>query len=817
MYTNKQIFNDGIRFNGQVPADDRMYLDSLEQLYITTSTYTSSQLYGRAYKGLIVVIGQTNNVLVCKNAEPYTPGRITPSNPVNSATYLTYWKDITDKSKMVDGNSIKVVQDKFTGTLYKINKITNPPTGVYASYALAVKTPGASEYVNLIDSFQIDIPELQVVNDIHVCKAVYNQQTGKYVETARQGDPNWDTAPGDVYLHIIWKTVDEDSSDNTSETYIKVSDMISVDLTDLQRQIDETNANLNAYVNVETIHYNTLTNNINDVSSQLQSLGNYVNGNVTNRLDNIDIQIDDVSENLANNVNELQNNIDNTSTYFVNRIEKINSSIDDVNFNLNRKIDDVSNGLVYFINSSIVNVSSYVNDRVNDISLNLRNQITKENSDISAVNTHLSIIDASCSIITFDINSLNNRLISNVAELTDLYNSVIRDVSNQESIIAASYIKLKQDVNLDIESEFNDLSINVNRKINDLSANIEVNINRKINDLSNEIDETSTYLNDRISAVNTQVQTIQSYVNTEINRINSSMGSMKNDISTFERTVTTQINSLRNELQGEIGNISTNLETNVNNLQSQINNVSSNINTYVQNINNSIIDLSTNVYGKIDSVNSSLVNFINTSINNATVRLNNNIDTVERNLNDHMNASFAEAQSAYTEAADILNDVSTQEVAMAAALIMMKNVINTQHPNVFGFNGIDTLDSVSPVKKTIAIDRNNITDIQSVNNEEINYYQYVDSDVDMTSVFSAEIGSDASVDLRSINNTKYYLIKNGLKINVRFTFKENSDNVVFYYDFIDTTAFKREFIEIGMNDESSLVIINKKVVKLCKI
>ena len=240
MYKNKQIFNDGIRFQGQVPADDRTYIDSLSDLYITPATQTSSNLYGRAYKGLIVVIGTPDdsdaNVLVCKKATPYNPGS---TESVSATNYLTYWRDITDKTKMVNAErGIKVIQDKFTGTLWKMNKIANPATGVFASYALAAMAPDGNTYVNVSGSAQIDIPELEVVDDVHVCKATYDSAARKYIETARQGDPNWDTAAGDVYLHIIWNTKDDDgnpSDDKSSETYIKVSDMISVDVTDLQR------------------------------------------------------------------------------------------------------------------------------------------------------------------------------------------------------------------------------------------------------------------------------------------------------------------------------------------------------------------------------------------------------------------------------------------------------------------------------------------------------------------------------------------------------------------------------------------------------
>ena len=68
---------------------------------------------------------------------------------------------------------------------------------------------------------------------------------------------------------------------------------------------------------------------------------------------------------------------------------------------------------------------------------------------------------------------------------------------------------------------------------------------------------------------------------------------------------------------------------------------------------------------------------------------------------------------------------------------------------------------------------------------------------------------------RTVRDLSVY--ENNIKIEIEITFKEDTDNIVFYYDYMDATSFKREFVEIGMNDESSLVILNKKTVKLCKI
>lgn len=561
MYTNVQKFNDGLRIQGQVPVDDRLYLDSLQNLYITTASYNSCPLYGRAYKGMIVVLGDTNDVLVCKNAEPYTPGKLTTSNSVNATNYLTYWKDITDKSKMVDGDSIKVVQDKFTGTLYKINKL-EAPTGVYASYALAVKTPGSTSYVSLTDT-KIDIPELEVVDEVHVCKA-YQDSQGVWHETSRQGDPNWASDTHDVYLHIIWNTMDDDgdtTDDKSSETYIKVSDMIEVDISDLQRQIDDVSTRLKNQIDKEKSDVSTLNGRIADVSTDVSTLRTYVNTTVENNVSTLNATIKDVSTRLDNSVTTINNTISNLST------------------NVHKEINDVSSDLRELIATSGGNASTYFKGLIDNVSTRLSEQITKEANDIAGVNTHLGTLDTSYS----------------------------------------------------------------------------------------------------------------------------------------------------------------------------------------------------------------------------------NMSTTVTELTNHLNASVAEAISAYSAAADALDDVSTQEMVMAAAIIQIKNAINENHSGTFSA-GAMTMD-VPMMRSAVAENADDAAD----------GYNYVIEEVDMTPVFAAEIGAEANIDLRTINTVERYIIKNNIKIEIEITYKEDTENIVFYYDFMDATAFKREFVEIGMNEESSLVVLNKKTVKLCKV
>ena len=52
-------------------------------------------------------------------------------------------------------------------------------------YLPCAMAPDGNSYVNVSGSAQIDIPELEVVDDVHVCKATYDAATHTYTETAR--------------------------------------------------------------------------------------------------------------------------------------------------------------------------------------------------------------------------------------------------------------------------------------------------------------------------------------------------------------------------------------------------------------------------------------------------------------------------------------------------------------------------------------------------------------------------------------------------------------------------------------------------------
>ena len=143
----------------------------------------------------------------------------------------------------VDDTTVKIVNNKLTatGNSYTIEALGTATSGALKTYQLYQTTADGTK--TPVPNSIIDIPKDYVLKEVHLCKAELYNDGGiiKYEETARQGDPDFDTAEGDIYLHFIWVTKEDgdliygDSSTNdssipgfVSETFIKVIDIAPI-------------------------------------------------------------------------------------------------------------------------------------------------------------------------------------------------------------------------------------------------------------------------------------------------------------------------------------------------------------------------------------------------------------------------------------------------------------------------------------------------------------------------------------------------------------------------------------------------------------
>ena len=278
MYNGNQPFNDTIHLNGPAPLDDREVFSSVEGLYFTHGE-KNHPLFNRAYNGMQVVIfdGSASIFMILNDDTPYSANNTTVN--VTAQNYLDYWAI-------------------FSGSEYKIVKADVANAGMFSTYKLAFKSPNMKEFQTLEDT-AIDIPKDYVLKEVHQCKASYNKSTNAYTETSFPNDSKWATDKNPVYIHFIWQT--KDSSTATSNTYLKVADVIKVDL-----------AELNSSVNALETHFNTV------VDPSISAVESYIANTIDPSISSLERHFIDVVD---PSISALETRFDTVVDPSVNKLE----------------------------------------------------------------------------------------------------------------------------------------------------------------------------------------------------------------------------------------------------------------------------------------------------------------------------------------------------------------------------------------------------------------------------------------------------------------------------------------------------------------
>ena len=232
IYTNTTSLQNAFHIEFNKPLDDRMSHDSVASFLINKSNPTACPLYKKAYVGMPVSVLNEDRtaalLYVCKDATPYIfqgagkPG----AADVTAETISNYWT-------------------LMSGGEYKLVKLSTATDGMLATYKMQYKAPGKDTFSDIVGAASIDIPKDYLLKEVHLCKASYNG--GVYTETSKQGDSSWNNDNNDVYIHFIWFTKDG-GSEKTSETYLRVSDVINVDVTEINAHIDASVNAINAHI-----------------------------------------------------------------------------------------------------------------------------------------------------------------------------------------------------------------------------------------------------------------------------------------------------------------------------------------------------------------------------------------------------------------------------------------------------------------------------------------------------------------------------------------------------------------------------------------
>ena len=399
LYTNATPLNGGFNIAFNKPLDDRIAQQGVSSLYINKTNPTDCPLYGKVYNEMVVAVYVGGEVVLyaCKDASPYEDtGAGNPSKlTINADNLSTYWTQMS-------------------GGQYRLNKLASAVGDNLASYQMEYKAPGASAFTPLNDC-TINIPKDYVVKEVHLCKATFDGS--EYTETSEQGDGGWDDDDNDVYIHFIWQT--KDSAAKRSETYLRVSDVINVDVTEINEHIDASIAEVNKHIDSSWVSLN------NKIDASWVSLNNHIDSSYVSLNSSVASHIDA-------SVKAINNHIDASWV-------ALNTHIDSSWVSLNSKIDASWVSLNNHIDSSYASLNSSVASHI-DASVKAIN--AHIDSSWVALNTH---IDASVKAINNHIDasvkSINTHIDSSVKSINASIIDIEEKIANINSSISTANIK----------------------------------------------------------------------------------------------------------------------------------------------------------------------------------------------------------------------------------------------------------------------------------------------------------------------------------------------------------------------------------------
>ena len=404
IYTNTTSVQNAFHIEFNKPLDDRMSHESVDSFLISKSNPTACPLYKKAYVGMPVSVLNADRtaalLYVCKDATPYIfqgagkPG----AADVTAETISKYWT-------------------LMSGGEYKLVKLSQANNGMLATYKMQYKAPGKDTFSDISGADSIDIPKDYLLKEVHLCKASYNGS--KYTETSKPSSSSWNTDNNDVYIHFIWFTKDG-GSEKTSETYLKVSDVINVDVTEINAHIDASIAAVNKHIDNSYVSLNS-------------SVASHINASVNAINTHIDASIAAVNRHIDSSYVSLNSSIASHIDASVNAIKtQITTSLN----TLTAKIDASWVAVNNHIDSSYVSLNSSVASHI-DASVNAIN--TRIDSSLATLN---SAIDASWAAINSSFVTLDSSFIEVAQYVDSSIKTMSAHIEQYDAVHAAAFTDL---------------------------------------------------------------------------------------------------------------------------------------------------------------------------------------------------------------------------------------------------------------------------------------------------------------------------------------------------------------------------------------
>ena len=426
LYNGGYTYPNGISVAAGKPLDDRLVLNSVEDLYINSSTRNAGTavLYKIAYTGMPVIIANNGNpyVVLLKNSAPYENGA---TAEVNASNYTTYWT--------ISGKS---VEDYISGTIDpSINK-------------LETRLGKADSSIGILNSSVSELESHTKKTDSSV--STLNSSVNKLETRVGKVDISIGTLNSSVNVleNHISKTDTSintiNSSVNKLETHAGRVDIsigtINSSVSGLETHISKTDASvstLNSSVNKLETRLAKADSSIVILNSSVSSLETHISktdtsiGTLNSSVSNIETHIsktDSSISTLNSSVNVLENHTSKTDTL----INTINSSVNVLETRVGKA--DISIGT---LNSSVNVIETHIS-----------------NTDVSiyTLDSSLNELNTSLEQLYVDFESFGNDVTSSIHALNSSYNNLVEEIIANEEVVAAAITELNEKIDKNMNS-----------------------------------------------------------------------------------------------------------------------------------------------------------------------------------------------------------------------------------------------------------------------------------------------------------------------------------------------------------------------------
>ena len=547
-YTNKQLFNDGLRIKGQVPADDRTVLGAVSELYVSASNRGDDTLFNRAYVGLKVTIeGEDFASYVCVNADPYTPGS---TIEVKASNWKTYWhkadKDIFDYvSTSVDtsirdlstfvrntvntsvnlletyartnnipdannngltitptlgttGNSyaikvntdsstVAIVNDKLTGGTYRVVKDNDndlDDSNLFAKYYLVYRKPGSSSDTEIAGSATIEIPKVQILKDAYLCKAEPDATQPGGYKVTSRQGD----ASWDTDTNDVFICIEWDIQNGNSDELIGNSDGVTyIGISDIFSK------------NFEIINtsINYLESSVGDISTKFRAADASIFSGLTTSISNLKTAVN-------TSLGDLKSYVDGSVSMLLREDSSLKSYVD----------------------GSLGTLKSYVDGSVRTLRTEYKNGDSSLKTYVDgSINTIIALIGSSTG-------NLKDYVDGSIASLrsadASIYSGLSTSITNLQTAVNSSLSSLKSYV----DSSLGSMKTYVDGSINSLRTYTDSSITSLKNYTDGSLGSMKTYVDGSIGTVKLSIGELKNYTDGSLNDIRSDVNSSIGDINT---------------------------------------------------------------------------------------------------------------------------------------------------------------------------------------------------------------------------------------------------------------------------------------------